>query len=96
MKVVELMQEDILTLKNMLSVEIRDNIIKIEKIKNSGNEECCCLIETLKNRNKKLNNIKVKLNKAKNVSSVDEVFIGGECIKRYVNVKNSKNLEGNM
>lgn len=96
MKVVELMQEDILTLKILLNMEIRDNKIKIDKIKNSGNEECYCLMNALKDRNKKLNNIKVKLNKAKNVSSVDEVFIGGECIKRYVNVKNSKNLKGNM
>ena len=75
MKVVELMQEDILTLKNMLSIEIRDNKIKIEKIKNSGNEECYCLIDTLKNRNKKLNNIKVKLNKAKKLSIIDEIGI---------------------
>ena len=75
MKVVELMQEDILTLKNMLSVEIRDNKIKIEKIKNSGNEECYCLMNALKDRNKRLTNIKSKLNKAKKLPIIDEIGI---------------------
>ena len=77
MKVVELEQEDILTLKNMLSIEIRDNKSKIDNIKNSGNEECYCLINSLKDRNKRLNNIKNKLNKSKNTSKIDEVFIIG-------------------
>lgn len=75
MKVVELEQEDILTLKILLNMEIRDNKIKIDKIKNSGNEECYCLINTIKDRNKRLNNIKTKLNKAKKLPIIDEIGI---------------------
>lgn len=86
MKVVELMPEDILTLKNMLSVEIRDNKVKIDTIKNSGNEECYCLIDALKNRNKKLNNIKVKLNKAKKLPIIDEIGINEHLYKNDVKV----------
>lgn len=75
MKVVELEQEDILTLKILLNMEIRDNKIKIDKIKNSGNEECYCLINSLKDRNKRLSNINSKLNKAKNLLRIDEIGI---------------------
>lgn len=75
MKVVKLEPEDILTLKVLLNMEIRDNKIKIDNIKNSGNEECYCLINSLKDRNKKLNNINSKLNKAKNLLRIDEIGI---------------------
>lgn len=75
MKVVKLEPEDILTLKVLLNMEIRDNKIKIDKIKNSGNEECYCLINSLKDRNKRLNNINSKLNKAKNLLRIDEIGI---------------------
>ena len=77
MKVVELMQEDILTLKILLNMEIRDNKIKIDNIKNNGNEEWFCLMKSLKDRNKMLNKIKTRLNKAKNTTKIDEVFING-------------------
>ena len=75
MKVVELEQEDILTLKILLNMEIRDNKNQIDIIKNSGNEECYCLINSLKDRNKRLNNIKTKLNKAKKLPIIDEIGI---------------------
>ena len=75
MKVVKLEPEDILTLKVLLNMEIRDNKIKIDNIKNSGNEECYCLINSLKDRNKRLNSINSKLNKAKNLLRIDEIRI---------------------
>lgn len=86
MKVVELEQEDILTLKILLNMEIRDNKIKINKIENSYDTECYCLINTLKDRNKRLNNIKTKLNKAKKLPVIDEIGINEHLYKNDVKV----------